>query len=45
MLKSKIIDCALSFFIFAIDALNKIKGHMVINVIYICMYVNNRIKG
>ena len=35
MLKSKIIYCALSFFIFAISAFNKIKRHMVINDIYI----------
>ena len=35
MLKSKIIHCALSFFIFAIGAFNKIKRHMVINDIYI----------
>ena len=45
MLKLKIIHCALYFLTFALDPFNKIKRHMVINVIYIGMYVNNQIKG
>ena len=44
MFKLKITHCALSFFIFATDAFNKIKRHMVINNIHIRIQMM-KIKG